>query len=688
MKKNQIVKQTGYKECGACCLLSIIRYYKGNVSLHKLLELTETNKNGTNFYNLEKAAKEIGLSSKSYQVEKINTLKEIKLPFICQIINNNYEHFVVVYKIYKNKVELMDPATGKKNITIDELSKIYTGYIMIFSPEKKLPIYINKKYLNHLIIETLNNNKSLILNILCLSIIFTILSCIYAFYNQLIIDRITTININNLMLVTLLFGIVIIIKTLASLLRNISLIYINQKLDCNMFLKTFNKILLLPYNYYKNRTTGEVISRINDLSYIKNLISKIILTVFLDFLVSLVCSLILIKINKSMFQLLIIIIIAYIVLYIIFRPIIKKLTHIQQENNAQINSKLVEYISGFESIKNLNNESKINLDMEKNYISCLNDSCTYSYVNCYKMFFQDILYLTGLLLVSYIGYKNVIISKMSIGEVITFISITPFFIEPIKNLTDLGYESFYSINAIKRINELFEINCEDLEKETTLNIEGKIEIKNLSYTYNNNDIILKNINLNINKGEKILLLGQSGSGKSTLLKLLYKYLNIKRGVIKINGYDINDYTLKDIRKNITYISQDETIFTDTIKNNIKQLRKIDDEKFYDICKDTYVENIVNDLFLGYDTNLEENGLNISGGQKQRIILARALLKDSKIILIDEGLNAIDVQLEKNILRNIFEKYKDKTFIIVSHRTNNMELYDKVYKIDKGILINA
>ena len=103
MKKNQIVKQTGYKECGACCLLSIIRYYKGNVSLHKLLELTETNKNGTNFYNLEKAAKEIGLSSKSYQVEKINTLKEIKLPFICQIINNNYEHFVVVYKIYKNK---------------------------------------------------------------------------------------------------------------------------------------------------------------------------------------------------------------------------------------------------------------------------------------------------------------------------------------------------------------------------------------------------------------------------------------------------------------------------------------------------------------------------------------------------------------------------------------------------------
>ena len=121
---------------------------------------------------------------------------------------------------------------------------------------------------------------------------------------------------------------------------------------------------------------------------------------------------------------------------------------------------------------------------------------------------------------------------------------------------------------------------------------------------------------------------------------------------------------------------------------LHQLRKIDDEKFYDICKDTYVENIVNDLFLGYDTNLEENGLNISGGQKQRIILARALLKDSKIILIDEGLNAIDVQLEKNILRNIFEKYKDKTFIIVSHRTNNMELYDKVYKIDKGILINA
>ena len=146
---------------------------------------------------------------------------------------------------------------------------------------------------------------------------------------------------------------------------------------------------------------------------------------------------------------------------------------------------------------------------------------------------------------------------------------------------------------------------------------------------------------------------------------------------------MNDFTLKDIRKNVTYISQNEQLYNDTIKNNIILDRDVDEKKFIDVCNMVYVNEIVKDNMLSYNYRLEENGANISGGQRQRIILARSLLKNSKIILIDEGLNEIDINLERKILKNIFKYYKEKTIIIVSHRFDNMDLYNRVVKLEDG-----
>ncbi len=677
--------QDGYKECGAACLLSIIRYYGGNISINKLVELTNTTKIGTHFYNLREASILLGLESKAYKVDNINVLKELKMPFICQFINNNYEHFVVIYAVSKDKVVLMDPAVGKRILTKDEVSKLWTGYVMIFSPYKRLPLYKEEKYLNKIIIDTIKNNKSIVLNILLLSIIFTIMSCVYAFYGQVIIDNIIKTSTSNLIIVTFIFGVVILIKCISNFFRNQLLIYLTQKIDCSIFLNTFTKILLLPYNYYKNKTTGEVISRINDLAMVKDLLSKIILTVFLDVIISLVCGVLLFNINRTMFMLSVIIILEYLVIYFFFKPLVKKYTNIFQENNALINSKLVEDIGGFETIKNLNVESIMNEQMEKLYVSSLNDVFIYDCLSNWEVFIKDISTLIGTLLISYVGYRYVINNTLSIGLVITFLSLLPYFIDPLKNLIDLAKDSFYAVNSITRINNLLDIEEEKLDYKTNIEIKGSINVSNLSFSYNNCDNVLNNVNLNIKEGSKVLILGHSGSGKSTILKLLYKYYQVNRGMIYINNIDINDYSLRDIRSNIVYISQDDILFTDTIRNNITLNRIVDDNDFIEICSLTFVDEIVKNLFLAYDTKLEENGVNLSSGQRQRIILARALLKKSDIILIDEGLNAIDINLERKILKNIFSKYFDRTIIIISHRVENMDLYDKVLKVENGYI---
>ena len=177
MKKRLIVKQDGYKECGVACLLSIIKYYNGNISINKLLELTHTDKNGTSFYNLREAALKLGLEALGFKVnkeEKRLKLKKIILPSICQIVDNNYEHFVVLYQVKLNKVIIMDPARGFRNVDIEDFLNSWTGYIMCFSKTKPLPYIKEEKYLNKIIIESLQKNRGIVLNIILLSIIFTI----------------------------------------------------------------------------------------------------------------------------------------------------------------------------------------------------------------------------------------------------------------------------------------------------------------------------------------------------------------------------------------------------------------------------------------------------------------------------------------------------------------------------------
>ncbi|MEE3342930.1 MAG: peptidase domain-containing ABC transporter [Bacilli bacterium] len=685
MKKNLIIKQDGYKECGACCLLSIIRYYGGNISINKLIEYTCTSKTGTNFYNIKIAAKKFGIEAEAYQYKEKSKedIQKLKTPSICQIISNNYEHFIVVYEIKSNKVIVMDPAIGERKINISQFLDMWTGYCMNFIITKPIPYINEEKYLNKIIINILRKNKSIVLNIVSLSILFTILSSIYAMYSGIIIDHILLTSKNNLLIVTLIFLIILLIKSILSFLRNKLLIYLNQHLDYSIFISSYRKILLLPFSYYKNRTTGEIISRINDLEYVKNMLSKIVLTLVLDVIISITCSIVLLKINITMFILLIITILIYIIIFIIFNPIIKKYTNINQENNAKINSLMIETINGYESIKNLNLEHILDKKMNKLYTNSLKNIRNYDNITNFEILLKDLITYLSLLIIEFIGFNFVFDNILSPGQIIVYTGLVTYLITPIRNIIDLNKEYIYAVNSLKRANNLLDIESIDLSSNTKYEIKGNIQLNNINYSYNNYNLILKNINLKIKSGEKVLIIGNSGSGKSTLLKLLAKYYPVENNKIIYDKKDINDISISNIRKYITMISQNEIIFTDTIKNNILFNRNIKEKEYKKICNITYVDEIVKDLFLGYNTTLEENGNNISGGQKQRIILARALLKSGNIILIDEGLNAIDINLERKILKNIFNRYKEKTIIIVSHRLENMDLFDRMIKIDNG-----
>ena len=224
--KNYTVIQDGIKECGSACLLSIIRYYEGNVSFDKLVEMTNTSKEGTTFYDLANASYELGLNSKGYKISNIEEMRDYNLPFISQVIINNYKHFVVVYKIKKDVITIMDPANGMRKVKLSYFENIMTGYILTFSPYKKLPVFIQDNYVVSTIKKVISSNKKTIIELILWSIIVTILTCIYSYYLQIVIDNYLYADIQ-IVIITLIFMIILFNKVFLQYFRNNILFYFN-----------------------------------------------------------------------------------------------------------------------------------------------------------------------------------------------------------------------------------------------------------------------------------------------------------------------------------------------------------------------------------------------------------------------------------------------------------------------------
>ena len=359
MKKKLIIKQDGFKDCGAACLLSIIRYYGGDIAKGRLIELVKTTKDGTSFYNISLAASHLGFAAKGFKVDEIDKIKEVNLPFISQVNKNGYMHFVVVYKINNNKILIMNPSIGKEVIDIFDFSNMWTGYILLLEKVSELPVYKSNKIIKKIIFKVLNDNKSNIIIVFILSVIFTLLSCIVGLYSQIVFDKVIDTELHNLKLITIVFFILYIIKNITIFIRNHLLIYLNQKLDVTLLIESFCKVILLPFNYYKNKKASEVLSRINDLSYIKSFVSKIIVTILLDILLFIISFIIIFNINKDILILYLVGAFLYLLIIIIYNTIIKNTIITKQERVVEVNNTIIESVNDFETIKGLNIEDNI-----------------------------------------------------------------------------------------------------------------------------------------------------------------------------------------------------------------------------------------------------------------------------------------------------------------------------------------
>lgn len=629
MKKYPFEKQIGLKDCGVASLKMIIKYYGGDYPIENLRILTNTSKSGTNAYDLIEGAKKIGLDSAGYEV-KLEEIDSKILPVIAYtVIDKIYQHYVVIYEINYKKQELIigDPATKLKKIKMEDFKKIYQNIIISFSPLKKLSLIKEQPIIKEQIKLILSNNKKNIFSILILSIIITLLTTIITLSIKILLD-----NIN--MIIYPIVILIAITKYILEIINNKSILKLQFKINQSLYQKIFEKIIFLPYQYYRNRTTGEMLSKITNIEKVSNFIINTFSNLTINLLIIIFSFIVMYVINIKM-----LFIISILTFFICLTTLIykeKRTSYLTEtiSNKSIIDSYLYEAVSGFETVKGLNIENCIINKIKEKNNNFLKTRNKYNLINIKEYTLQNLIYIIGNIVFILIGTKFIKDGIMRISDFVLFFSLYNNFSEPFINIIDYLHDLKDIKISIKCIEDLFIPNS--YKKEKTIN------------SYFKNTIIL----------------GPSGVGKSTLLK-------------KIKGY----YSSND--EDIIYISQNEILFTDTIYNNIliANKNKEDLDKVIDICE---LKGVIESRKLKGNSLIEENGYNLSGGEKQRIILARSIIKRPKLLLIDEGLSEVNIDLERKILKNIMNSYKDMIIVFVSHRKENIDLFDKVIDLERTI----
>lgn len=534
-----------------------------------------------------------------------------------------------------------------------------------------------------------------------LGIVATIIAQIFSLYTpKLIGDSINALtnksldseSIKELLLENIIW--VLITTVIAGILTFVmrqTLIVMSRYVEFDLKNEVFRQYENLSQNFYKRNRTGDLMNRISeDVGRVRMYVGPAVmysLNTFIRFAVVIV-QMSIISPELTLYTVLPLPILSYLIFKLSTEINVR--SGIFQANLSQLSSYTQEVFSGIRVIKAYSLENKSQKEFSELSEESRDKSMDLAKTNA--LFGPLMILLIGLsnLVVIYVGGMMYINGSIaSIGVIAEFILYVNMLTWPVASLGWVSSMIQEAEASQKRINEFLKIQPEIKNKtEESSFIDGKITFKHVSFTYEDTNITaLNNVSFTINKGETLAILGKTGSGKSTILSLISRLYDIKDGVITIDDHNIKDVNLHDVRNSIAFVPQDAFLFSDSIMNNIKFGKEdATKEEVMEAAKKAVVHNNIMGFNNQYETVIGERGITLSGGQKQRVSIARAIIKDSKILLLDDCLSAVDTETEEAILNNLLEFCKDKTTILVSHRVSSAKNADKIIILDDGKII--
>ena len=716
------------RDCGAACLAMVAKHYGMSLPITKCRELTKTDKIGTNLYGLVDGAEKIGFKAEALsggpdELAEGIANGEICFPFVAHTVSEDTMlHYVVVYGVKHGRFQIADPGKGKQRMTPEQFFSCWTGYIVTFEKTAGFQKKNETKGSFSKFFTLLKGQYRKLAAILALSLVISAIGILGSFVFQIVLDdffsepyaeesvdigeveehshedesplertvEALAVYAKNFHVIFCVLIAMYLVQAGIQLARSYLIILISRKIDIRLTLSYYNHIMNLPVSSISVRQTGEYLSRFSDASTIRQAISTATLTLLMDSIMVVACGVILYLQNRRLFFVALPVVILYAAVVLIFRKPIEKSNRSVMENDARLQSYFKESIDGVETVKAACAEKQSKEKTTGKFQRFIDAIVKSSMISALQDTLAGTIELIGTVAILWLGFYMALSGQVTVGSVMTFYALLAYFTEPIKNLIGLQPTIQTAFVAADRLNDILDLHSEEIEEGgETLPVIDTLAFQNVDFRYGNRELTLEDISFTISKGEKIAIVGESGRGKTTLAKLLLRFYEPERGSILLNGGDVKELDLYALRRAVAYVDQNTFLFSDTIKNNLKLGNaEATDAEIEQVCSISRADEFIGKLPLGYDTPLDENGMNLSGGQRQRLAIARALLKKPQLLILDEATSNLDTITEASIKNTISQVNSDTTCMIIAHRLTTIRNCDRIYVMEHGRIAEA
>ncbi|MDU0807805.1 peptidase domain-containing ABC transporter [Aquirufa regiilacus] len=683
------VKQHDIKDCGAACLASIGNHYHLHLPIAKIRQLASTDIRGTNVLGMIQAAEKMGFSAKGVK-GGIEALPQIPTPTIAHVIlKNQYHHFVVIYKVGKNSIEVMDPAFGKIiKYSMDEFKEIWSGVLIIIAPSAQFKVYSETVSPYKRFWELVQPHKFTLIQSIVGALLYTILGLSMSIYIQKITDHVIADGNRNLLnLLSAGMLLIICLQAFLGSKKSIFMMKSGQLMDAQLILGYYKHLLHLPQRFFDTMRIGEITSRINDAVKIRNFINETAIEVILNLFVVLFSFALMFTYYWKLALIMLLVVPLYLLIYLIMNRLNKKVERRIMEDAAELETQIVESIGQIRTVKEFGLEATMNQKSESRFVKLLFSGIKSGYNSIFASTSTFVLASFFTVILMWAGAGFVLDRQITTGELFSFYALIGFFTGPIASLIGSNKSIQNALIAADRLFEIMDLEREKMENKIDLDREsiGDIVFDQVHFSYGTRVDVFNALSLSIEKGKMTAIVGESGSGKSSLFSIIQGLYPIREGCVKIGEFDLNQINPQSLRRLIVSVPQNTQLFSGNVIENIAIGDPNPDiKRAISLCKELGISEFIEKIPTSYETPLGENGAMLSGGQKQRIAIARALYRDPEILLLDEATSALDTHSEQ-IIHQVFDKYRmqGKTILVIAHRLSTIMHADHIIVLQAG-----
>lgn len=602
------------------------------------------------------------------------------------------EGFVVATKSDVTGLTLASPRKGLVKIETEKLKTEFPEGIDILTMERT----INSPELRFgpsWFIPAITRYRAVLAQVLVASFVVQLFGLANPLLIQVIIDKvISQRSLDTLQVLGIGLVVVTILEGLLGSLRTFLFAETTNRIDQRLGAEVIDHLLRLPLGYFDKRPVGELGTRIAELEKIRNFLTGTALTSILDAAFSVIYIIVMAMYSWLLTIIALIVLPIQVAITLVGAPLFRRQFRQAAEQNAKTQSHLVEVLTGVQTVKAQNVEMVSRWKWQEYYSRYIGKTFEKTITATAVSETSQVLQKLSQLLVLWVGAALVLNGELTLGQLIAFRIISGYVTQPLLRLSTIWQNIQELKVSFERLADVIdtpvESNDADQAKIPLPPVSGRVQFEGVNFRFQSDqDYVLKKINLNVEAGKFVGIVGQSGSGKSTLMKLLPRLYSPDSGRVKIDGYDIDKTELYSLRRQIGIVPQEPLLFSGTVAENIGLTNP--DASADEIVKSAKLacaHEFIMELPLGYSTPVGERGGLLSGGQKQRIAIARTLLNNPKLMVMDEATSALDYATEKKVCDNLIENLKDCTVFFITHRLSTIKRSDIIVMMDKGAIV--